>query len=198
MKKLKTLALAAATLALAACTTPPAPPGTAAEPWVANARQVATAVPPKLLNVLLGEMAKSGPEGAVETCRDQAPALARQASAESGWSVRRVSLKNRNPKAQPDAWERAALQDFDRRAAAGAAPASLERAELVRGADGQAELRYMRALPVIELCTQCHGTPEKISPAVAAKLKVLYPQDQGVGYQVGEIRGAMTLRKPAP
>lgn len=183
-------------LLVAGCAAPTPPAAEA--PWVGDARGVATTVPPKLLAVLREEIAKGGPEGAIAACRDQAPALARQASIDSGWSVRRVSLKPRNPQAVPDAWERAALEDFDRRAAAGAAPASLERAEVVKAADGRSELRYLRALPVVELCTGCHGTPDKLSPAVVAQLRTLYPDDRGVGYRVGDIRGAITLRKPAP
>jgi mono/diheme cytochrome c family protein len=123
--------------------------------------------------------------------------MARQASESSGWQVRRVSLRNRNPKAVPDAWEAAALQDFDRRAAAGESPMTLERAEDVVES-GQAVRRYMRALPVQELCLSCHGPADKLSPAVADKLKALYPDDRGVGYSVGQIRGAITLRKNAP
>lgn len=194
---MKTLVITlAAVAALGGCTTPP-PPATEA-PWVGEARGVATSVPPRLLTVLREEIAKGGPEGAIAACRDQAPALARDASAKSGWTVRRVSLRQRNPKAVPDAWERAALEDFDRRAAAGQAPATLERAELVTAADGRREQRYLRALPVIELCTGCHGTAERLSPAVVAQLKALYPEDRAVGYRIGDLRGAMTLRRPAP
>lgn len=182
----------------AAPVAPVAPVATAEAPWVAEARGVAGAVPQRLLAVLRTEITRGGPEGAIDACREQAPALARAASAETGWAVRRVSLKQRNPKAVPDAWERAALEDFDRRAAAGVAPAQLERAERVTGADGRAEQRYLRALPVVELCTGCHGTPDRLSPAVQARLQALYPADRGVGYRVGDIRGAITLRRPAP
>jgi Protein of unknown function (DUF3365) len=165
--------------------------------WVPQARSVATSVPPKLLGVLQAETARGGPEGAIAACRDQAPALARAASQESGWTVRRVSLRNRNPGAVPDAWERAALEDFDRRAAAKELPATLERAEVMQ-VNGQPVQRYMRALPTLELCTQCHGTTDKLSPAVVERLKALYPADRATGYRVGEIRGAMTLQRPAP
>ena len=92
-----------------------------------EARKVAMAVPPKLLAVLQQEIDRSGPEGAVAVCQEQAPVMARNASAASGWGIRRVSLRNRNPKAVPDAWEHAALQDFDRRVAAHEPPARLER-----------------------------------------------------------------------
>jgi hypothetical protein len=163
--------------------------------WVGDARKVATSVPPKLLAVLVEEIGKGGPESAILVCRDKAPQLAKAASDETGWMVRRVSLRNRNPKAVPDAWERAALEEFDRSAAAGASPATLEKAEIVTE-NGKQWYRYMRALPVQELCTQCHGTPDKLTPAVQEKLKALYPDDKAVGYRPGEIRGAMTIRKP--
>ena len=162
--------------------------------WVNDARKVAGSVPPKLLAVLTEEIAKSGPEGAILVCRDKAPQLAKAASEETGWSIRRVSLRNRNPRAVPDAWERAALEDFDRRAASGESPATLERAEVVTE-DGKQSYRYMRALPTQPLCLNCHGLPEQLSPAVKEKLKALYPDDKAVGYRPGEIRGAMTIRK---
>jgi hypothetical protein len=189
-----TLTAVAAVVLLMACA---APPPAADMGWVPQARAVGTAVPPRLLEVLREEIARSGPEGAIAVCNEKAPALARSASQESGWNVRRVSLRNRNPKAVPDAWERAVLEDFDRRAAAGEAPAQLERAEVVVE-DGKPQQRYMRALPVIELCTGCHGTADRLSPAVVDKLEALYPADRATGYRVGEIRGAMTLRRAAP
>jgi hypothetical protein len=54
----------------------------------------------------------------------------------------------------------------------------------------------MRALPVQELCLNCHGLPERLTPAVKERLKTLYPDDKAVGYRPGEVRGAMTIRKP--
>jgi len=163
--------------------------------WVGDARKVATSIPPKLVAVLTEEMGKGGPEGAITVCRDVAPQMAKAATAETGWAIRRVSLKNRNPRAVPDAWERAVLEDFDRRAAAGEAPATLEKAEIVV-VDGKQQYRYMRALPVQSLCLNCHGTPEQLTPAVRQTLRELYPDDKGTGYKPGDIRGAMTIRKP--
>ncbi|HSN45370.1 MAG TPA: DUF3365 domain-containing protein [Casimicrobiaceae bacterium] len=163
--------------------------------WVGEARKVAGSVPPKLLAVLTEEIGKNGPEGAILVCRDKAPQLAKAASDETGWSVRRVSLRNRNPRAVPDAWERAALEDFDRRAASGESATTLEKAEIV-AEGGKQSYRYMRALPTQPLCLNCHGSPEQLTPAVIEKLKALYPDDKAVGYRPGEIRGAMTIRKP--
>lgn len=163
-------------------------------PWLGEARQVAGMVPPKLLQVLQDEIAKGGPASAVEVCREKAPQMAKAASEQTGWGIRRVSLRNRNPKAVPDAWERAALEDFDRRAAAGASPATLEKWEVVKNGE-RTELRYMKALPVQPLCVSCHGPVDQLGPGVAEKLKTHYPQDLGTGYSVGQIRGAITIRK---
>ncbi len=164
------------------------------EPWMADARAVATAVPPKLLQVLTDAIAKSSAADAVTVCQDTAPRMAKAASEQSGWQVRRVSLRNRNPKAVPDAWERETLEDFDRRAAAGEAPASLERAT-VQTVDGKPLQRYMRALPTQGLCLSCHGPADQLAPGVAERLKALYPDDRAVGYSLGQIRGAMTLKR---
>ena len=164
-------------------------------PWLTEARQVASSVPPKLLQVLSEQIAKGGPESAIAVCQEKAPQMAKAASEQTGWAIRRVSLRNRNPKAVPDAWEQAALQDFDRRAAAGESPATLEKWDVVTS-DARKEYRYMKALPVQPLCMACHGPADKLSPAVTAQLKTRYPQDLGTGYAVGQIRGAMTIRKP--
>lgn len=160
-----------------------------------EARGVAGSIPPKLLGVLQEEIQKGGPEGAIGVCREKAPAMAKAASEQTGWAIRRVSLKNRNPKAVPDAWEEAVLKEFDKRAAGGEKPTSLEKGEIV-SVDGKQVYRYMKALPTQDICLQCHGAPDRVGPAVQAKLKELYPNDKAVGYGLAEIRGAMTIRKP--
>jgi hypothetical protein len=187
LKTLTRLGMAAAALAYAPC-------ALADEPWMAQARTVATSVPPRLLQVLTDAIAKSGAADAIAVCQEIAPKMAQAASEQSGWQVRRVSLRNRNPKAVPDAWERETLEDFDRRAVAGEAPASLERTgtEVV---DGRPVQRYMRALPTQGLCLGCHGATEQLAPGVAERLKALYPDDRAVGYGLGQIRGAMTLKR---
>lgn len=163
-------------------------------PWLADARKVATSVPPKLLVVLNEEIAKGGPESAIAVCREKAPQLAKAASEQTGWAIRRVSLRHRNPKATPDAWERSALEEFDRRAAAGENSAALEKAEIVANGE-QKEYRYIKALPVQQICLACHGEAQTLKPEVTAQLKKLYPDDKAVGYSSGQIRGAMTIRK---
>ena len=165
--------------------------------WVQEARATATAVPPKLMAVLSTAIQASGPAAAIDVCKEEAPRMARAASEQSGWQIKRVSLGNRNPKASPDAWERKTLEAFDRSQKAGVAPAKLEHWEVVTE-NGQAVRRYMRALPTQPLCIQCHGTSDQLGAGVAQRLQQLYPHDRATGYAVGQIRGAMTLQQAGP
>jgi hypothetical protein len=170
-----------------------ADPARAAEP-LAEARQLAAELPHALLGRLQEQIAQGGPEGAVSACQVMAPKMARDASERTGWAIRRVSLKPRNPRAEPDEWERAALLDFDRRAAAGQDPKTLEHHEVLM-AGASRELRYIKALPVQPMCLACHGDPSGFGEGLAARLREVYPQDRATGYRVGEIRGAITLRR---
>lgn len=158
-------------------------------------RQTAMSMPPKLLEVLDAEIKKSGHAEAMVVCRDKAPAMAKALSEAKGMQIRRVSLKNRNPKAVPDAWERRVLEDFEKRTAGGEKPGMLEASEIVV-MDGKRTMRYMKALPTQDLCLACHGTDDRLDKDVKAKLKELYPDDKAVGYSAAEIRGAITVKKP--
>lgn len=157
-----------------------------------EARKVAATLPPKLLAALQQEISKSGPEGAILVCKDMAPKMAGEISRQTGWKIKRVSLKARNDaRAIPDAWEKAALEDFDKRTAAGEPPAQLEMGEKVDN-----EYRYVKALPVQPLCLGCHGPVDQLTPAVKSALAQHYPNDLATGYSVGQIRGAISVRKP--
>lgn len=160
-----------------------------------EARSIPAKMVPKLLDVLQEEISKGGHAQAISVCREKAPEMAKNLSAQLGWQIRRVSLKNRNPKAVPDAWERQVLEDFERRLAAGEKPTGIDHGAIVEE-NGQKFYRYMKALPTQDLCLNCHGTPERLAPGVAAKLKELYPEDKAVGYGPAEIRGAITAKKP--
>ncbi|MAC32798.1 MAG: hypothetical protein CME38_04240 [Haliea sp.] len=136
-------------------------------------------------------MAAGGPAQAVAVCAEVAPALMDSLSAETGWQVRRVSLQARNAeRAEPDAWERAVLQQFAARQAAGTPASQLQQAAVTDG-----RFRYMQAQGTEGLCLACHG--ETLSPAVQEALDTHYPDDRATGYQLGEVRGAISLIAPA-
>lgn len=130
-----------------------------------------------------------GFEHAINVCAKEAPAIAKQLSDETGWSVKRVSLKPRNPNAAPNHFERKVLTAFDARQKLGE-PAE----QLVYSAKDHDGFYYMKALPVKALCLNCHGT--NLSPNISQAIAKHYPNDAATGYTLGEIRGAFSLMKP--
>jgi hypothetical protein len=138
---------------------------------------------------LMEALEEGGPTEAITICSEEAPRIAAQLSDETGWTVRRVSLKPRNgTTATPDAWERDVLEQFDARRTTGESPGTLVHAELQ-----EERFRFMKAQPVEALCLTCHGT--SVSPAITSALDVHYPDDRAVGYSLGEIRGAFSLTR---
>ncbi|MEE4144627.1 MAG: DUF3365 domain-containing protein [Halieaceae bacterium] len=132
-------------------------------------------------------LAEGGPTHAIAVCADVAPAIADSLSAESGWTVKRVSLKSRNAsRAVPDAWERDVLLALERRQAAGEAPQDLHFGEVVNG-----QYRYMQAQVVEPVCLVCHG--KGLADEVRETLQEYYPDDWATGYSLGEVRGAISL-----
>jgi hypothetical protein len=143
---------------------------------------------------LLGELqqaiAAGGPANAIGVCHTIAPEIAAQKSSEFKMTIRRTSLKLRQPANAPDEWERRQLLRFAERKAAGEGAATLETGEYAEK-DGKRVFRYMKAIPTGELCLSCHGST--LAPEVAARLQALYPQDAATGFKLGDLRGAFTI-----
>lgn len=161
-----------------------------------DARKTASALLNKLAGTLQEEMKKGGPEAAIGVCKDVAPQLTGDASRKTGSRVTRVSLKVRNPLlGMPDAWETAALDDFEKRLAAGEPAAKLEKSEAVSEA-GRQYFRYIKAIPTQPICLYCHGPAGTITEPVKSKLSAEYPHDKAIGYGDGQIRGGVSIKRP--
>ena len=162
----------------------------------AETKKAVLPVVPKVVSAMQESIAKNGVAGAIPVCKEQAPELIKAKRQETGWDIRRVSLKPRNAeRGTPDLWEVRQLADFNVRAALGEKPETLEKSEVV-SIDGKPVFRYMKALPVGDVCLKCHGPAESLDPALKAKLAESYPQDQATGYAKGQIRGALTVKRP--
>ena len=129
-----------------------------------------------------------GPAHAISVCSEKAPAIAQQLRSDTGWYIKRVSLKPRNPGAKPDAWEEKVLKMFDQRQAQGEDPKKMAYAEIVDG-----KFRFMKAQGVEKVCLNCHAA--KVKPEVEDALKAKYPKDKARGYSLGQIRGAFSLAR---
>lgn len=162
----------------------------------AETKKAVLPVVPKVVNAMQEAVADKGVAGAIPVCKEQAPELIAQKRKETGWDIRRVSLKSRNAeRGTPDLWEARVLADFNIRAAHGEKPETLEKSEIVT-LDGKPVLRYMKALPTGDVCLKCHGPAESLDAGLKAKLAESYPHDQATGYTKGQIRGALTVKRP--
>jgi hypothetical protein len=192
------LTLAAALGAAAIATF--AVPSSATEPdvqaRVEDAKTATAGFLQQLGGTMKREMQAGGPVAALKVCRDVAPDIANDLSLQKGWQVKRVGTRVRNPMlGTPDAWEQGVLQDFERRAAQGETFDAMTHFEVVEEPAGKS-LRFMKAIGLAPQCVVCHGSAGQIAEPVRAELQTLYPHDRAVGYQPGELRGAVSIRQP--
>ncbi len=135
-------------------------------------------------------LAKGGPAHAVLVCRIASPEIAASVSKDGLW-VRRVSAKTRNPGNRPDEFEARILARWQSEVSQGKSPVP------VAERDG-ARLRVMQPILVgSALCLNCHGPVESLGPELRAVLKREYPDDQAVGYRLGDLRGAFSAVRDA-
>ncbi|HSM39210.1 MAG TPA: DUF3365 domain-containing protein, partial [Afifellaceae bacterium] len=128
----------------------------------------------------------------IAVCRHLAPEIEARIEEETGWEVRRVGLKVRNPDNAADVTERGILLGYESRAAGGQDPA-LFRTIRLEERDGKQMVHFTQAIPMFDMCEACHGA--NIAPEVMSEIRALYPEDQAVGYHPGDIRGAFSLLK---
>ncbi|MCG6925161.1 MAG: DUF3365 domain-containing protein [Acidobacteria bacterium] len=163
------------------------------ESAVAEARVAAGELAAQLKKLLQEELAAGGFDGAIAVCAE----IAQQRTADYRETfkndIRRVTLRRRNPENEPDDYERAVLESFDRLPIE--ARAKAEHWEVVTE-DGQESLRYLKPLVTGALCLTCHGDPATMAPAVTQALGQHYPDDRATGFHVGDVRGAITIRIP--
>lgn len=164
----------------------------------AEADALATRFQHELQGKLQAAMASGGPVAAIGVCKDEAPAIASRLSRESGWQVRRVGTRVRNPlTGSPDAWEQSQLAELQRRLKAGESPEALAVIANVDEPLGRA-VRYFKPIMMGPLCVACHGATESQSTELRAALQREYPHDTATGYALGELRGAFSLRRTNP
>lgn len=160
-----------------------------------EARAIIEQFAKRLHGELQQALENGGAVSAIEVCRERAPAIAAELSA-NGWSIKRVSLEPLNPRNAADNLERHALRDFVVKKANGwkAEQLAYYKIHLLQINDrAVSEFRYIKAIPARTMCLTCHG--KSIAPDVQEKFAELYPQYQARGYQLDDILGAYSLQK---
>jgi len=170
--------------------------------YLKNSQAAATALKQKLKAELTQSLQSQGTVASIAFCQGVAPAIAQQVATEHQLQIRRVSLKSRNPAAEPDAYEAETLEQW---LAALAQDPAAERpafaAQILAATDTAIEsdkshppemvFRYLEPLYIEKGCLQCHGS--NLKPEVQQKLTQLYPHDRATGYQEGDLRGAVSV-----
>ena len=111
--------------------------------------------------------------------------IAQQLTSGSGYYVRQVSLRYRNPDNRPDSFETERLSAFKDGTA-------LETWE-VADAKGNKALRYLLPMKADQSCLTCHGSYDTAPPFIQQRFP---PGHFSYGYKVGEVIGAVSVSVP--
>jgi len=147
-----------------------------------------------LKSVLIKEIQSNGIVSAVSVCSDTAQILTNNFGISKGIYIKRVSFKNRNPLNVPDEFESKVLKMFEALQAKNQIKPETEYIELIE-ADGISKVRYMKPILVQPECLSCHGAEDQISPQVKEIINKIYPDDKAKNYQIGDLRGAVSIQK---
>jgi hypothetical protein len=98
----------------------------------------------------------------------------------AGAKVGRTSARLRNPANAPPAWAADHVARTDGRKAQDVEP---------RAFDLGASVGLLRPVEIRRRCLHCHEARERLSEGTRAWLSRAYPQDQAVGYALGDLRG---------
>jgi hypothetical protein len=147
-----------------------------------------------LKGVLISQIQTNGVLQAVAVCSDTAQVLTNDFGVQKGVFIRRVSFKNRNENNFPDAFEKQVLNKFELLHQNNELNIETEHAEVVQ--EGEFKyLRYLKPILVQAECLNCHGSEADIMPEVKQLIAQKYSEDKAVGYKIGDLRGAVSLKK---
>jgi len=164
------------------------------EQEIAGMRTVAMGFMKDLKGVLINQIQTNGVLQAVSVCSDTAQVLTNNFGLQKGVYIKRVSFKNRNENNFPDDFEKKVLSKFEMLHQNKELNTETEHAEIVQ--EGEFKyLRYLKPILIQAECLNCHGSDADIMPEVKQLIAQEYSNDKAVGYKVGDLRGAVSLKK---
>lgn len=111
--------------------------------------------------------------------------IGKKFSQKTGYLLKQTSLKLRNPDNAPDAFEQRVLKKFEDEK-------GLKEYWEINTVNQEKYFRYMLPLVVKAACLKCHESREKTPAFITEK----YKSDTAVGYHLGDVRGAISLKVP--
>jgi len=147
----------------------------------------------ELKGVLIEQLQIGGIVQAVSVCSDTAQLLTNKFGVERGVFIKRVSLKNRNKNNYPDDFEKKMLNKFELLKQNNELDSETEFAEIT-AEDDYKYLRYLKPIVIQVECLNCHGNRENMISDVKDLIAQKYPRDKATGYNVGDLRGAVSIK----
>jgi hypothetical protein len=147
-----------------------------------------------LKGILIKQIQTKGVVQAVSVCSDTAQVLTNNFGLQKGVFIRRVSFKNRNENNYPDDFEKKVLTRFELLKQNNELNDKTEHFEVVKEGE-YTYLRYLKPILIQAECLNCHGSKNDMMPEVKELIAVKYPYDKAVGYNIGDLRGAVSVKK---
>jgi hypothetical protein len=148
----------------------------------------------ELKGVLIKEIQQGGIRSAVSVCSDTAQLLTNEFGLQRGVFVKRVSFNNRNANNFPDDYEKGILNKFVMMHKENKLTETSENIEVI-SKDGLKYLRYMKPIIIQAECLNCHGGETDIQEETRELIAEKYPNDKAIDYALGDLRGAVSVKK---
>ena len=148
----------------------------------------------ELKGILIKEIQQGGVLSAVAVCSDTAQLLTNNFGLQRGVFVKRVSFNNRNEGNFPDDYEKGILNKFTMMHKENNLTETSEYIEII-SENGSKHLRYMKPIFIQAECLNCHGSETDMHQETKELLAEKYPKDKAVNYKLGDLRGAVSLKK---
>lgn len=142
----------------------------------------------KLLEELQASITANGAANSIDKCSLKSPEIEKLISENENAIIRRVSDNYRNPAHKPTQDEQNSI--------------TLWKLELEKGnkdlfpmtVESEDGIQYMKPIIISSpTCLKCHGKENEIEPETLKKIKEKYPEDKATGYEMGQLRGAITI-----
>jgi hypothetical protein len=146
----------------------------------------------RTLKTQLSAAMKKGTVNAINVCGSKAPEITASQST-GGWTIRRVSDRNRNDDNAPDSLEKAMLAEFS---------ATRKNRPIFKDfwteKDGVKTYHFYEPIVTQDFCLRCHGDRNQMDSTVVAAIAAQYPHDLATGYSAGDVRGMFVVETTWP
>jgi hypothetical protein len=154
-------------------------------------REISKITGKALKSELQAAIKTGGPEHAVSFCYTRAMEITDSVSLAQQVKVQRLAKKNRNPLNQLDENQDNLYKGYV------ITYMNKERPYATVGWNEEGSPIYYYPITVDAVCLNCHGTPgQEVNPKVAEKIAELYPNDNAMGFKVGDPRGMWAITFP--